>query len=117
VVALDAAACTLLRDRLRAVFATLSKREAGIIGLCYRLTDGQPRTLGQIGVNYGVSRERIRQIKAVGKLCQPSRCQGLRDYRARTDLPVRAIRPGVSGRAADNHSCTESDVKSLVCSP
>jgi hypothetical protein len=91
--------------------ATVSEREAGIIGLRYELTHGKPRTLGQVGVTYGVSRERIRQIKAIAKPRQPSRCQGLRDYRARTDLPARAIRPGVSGRAADNHSCTESDVK------
>jgi RNA polymerase primary sigma factor len=83
VVALDATAFTLLREQLRAVLATVSEREAGIIGLRYGLTDGQPRTLDQVGLVYGVTRERIRQIEArtMAKLRHPaSRCQALRDY-------------------------------------
>jgi RNA polymerase primary sigma factor len=64
------------------VLATLSEREAGIIGLRYGLTDGQPRTLDQVGLFYGVTRERIRQIeaKAMAKLRHPSRREALRDY-------------------------------------
>jgi RNA polymerase primary sigma factor len=82
VVAVDAAAFTLLREQLRSVLATVSEREAGIIGLRYGLTDGQPRTLDQIGIVYGVTRERIRQIEAgaMAKLRHPSHCQALRDY-------------------------------------
>ena len=64
------------------MLATVSEREAGIIGLRYGLTDGQPRTLDQVGLVYGVTRERIRQIEArtMAKLRHPSRCQALRDY-------------------------------------
>ena len=81
--ALLAAAFTLLREQLCTVLATLSEREAGIIRLRYGLTDGQPRTLDQVGQVYGVTRERIRQIEArtMAKLRHPaSRCQSLRDY-------------------------------------
>jgi RNA polymerase primary sigma factor len=83
VVPLDAAALTLLREQLRAVLATVSEREAGIIGLRYGLTDGQPRTLDQVGLVYGVTRERVRQIEArtMARLRHPaSRCQSLRHY-------------------------------------
>jgi RNA polymerase primary sigma factor len=64
------------------VLATLSEREAGIVELRFGLTDGQPHTLDDIGVLYGVTRERIRQIesKAMYKLRHPSRAQLLRDY-------------------------------------
>jgi RNA polymerase primary sigma factor len=82
VIPLDAAAFTLLGDQLRAVLATMSEREAGIIRLRFGLTDGQPHTLDQIGAVYGVTRERIRQLeaKAMAKLRHPSRSQALRDY-------------------------------------
>jgi len=64
------------------VLATLSAREAGVVRLRFGLTDGQPRTLDEIGQVYGVTRERIRQIesKTMSTLRQPSRCHGLRDY-------------------------------------
>jgi RNA polymerase primary sigma factor len=64
------------------VLATLSEREAGVVRLRFGPTDGQPRTLDQIGQVYGVTRERIRQIesKTMSKLRHPSRCHGLRDY-------------------------------------
>jgi RNA polymerase primary sigma factor len=67
---------------VQSVLATLSEREAGIIRLRFGLTDGQPRTLNQIGEVYGVTRERIRQIetKTMTKLRHPSRSQTLRDY-------------------------------------
>ncbi|MDQ4032598.1 MAG: RNA polymerase sigma factor, partial [Actinomycetota bacterium] len=73
---------TLLQDQLQSVLATLSEREAGVVRLRFGLTDGQPRTLDQIGQVYGVTRERIRQIesKAMAKLGHPSRSWALRDY-------------------------------------
>jgi RNA polymerase primary sigma factor len=82
VVAVDAVSFTLLQDQLQSVLATLSAREAGVVRLRFGLTDGQPRTLAEIGQVYGVSRERIRQIESttMSKLRQPSRCHGLRDY-------------------------------------
>jgi RNA polymerase primary sigma factor len=82
VVAIDAVSFTLLQDQLQSVLATLSEREAGIIRLRFGLTDGQPRTLNQVGEVYGVTRERIRQIetKTMTKLRHPSRSQTLRDY-------------------------------------
>jgi RNA polymerase primary sigma factor len=82
VVAVDAAAFTLLREQLRAVLATVSEREAAIIRLRYGLTDGQPRTLGEISKIYGVTRERIRQIElqTLTKLRHPDRCEALRGY-------------------------------------
>jgi RNA polymerase sigma factor (sigma-70 family) len=82
VVAVDAVGFTLLQDQLQSVLATLSEREAGVVRLRFGLTDGQPRTLDQIGQVYGVTRERIRQIesKTMSKLRHPSRCHGLRDY-------------------------------------
>src|SRR5947209_11490795 len=61
--ALDAVSFTLLQDDLRGVLATLSEREASIVQLRFGLTDGQPRTLEQIGHVHGVTRERIRHIE------------------------------------------------------
>jgi RNA polymerase primary sigma factor len=82
VVAIDAVSFRLLQDQLQSVLATLSEREAGIIRLRFGLSDGQPRTLNQVGEVYGVTRERIRQIetKTMTKLRHPSRSQTLRDY-------------------------------------
>ena len=82
VVAVDAVSFTLLQDQLQSVLATLSEREAGVVRLRFGLTDGQPRTLDEIGRVYGVTRERIRQIesKTMSKLRHPSRSQVLRDY-------------------------------------
>jgi RNA polymerase primary sigma factor len=82
VVAVDAVSFTLLQDQLQSVLAKLSEREAGIVRLRFGLADGQPRTLGQIGEVYGITRERVRQIEAktMAKLRHPSRSQALRDY-------------------------------------
>ena len=73
--AVDAVSFTLLQDQLQSVLATLSEREAGVVRLRFGLTDGQPRTLDEIGQVYGVTRERIRQIesKTMSKLRHPSR--------------------------------------------
>ena len=81
-VAVDVVSFMLLQDHLQSVLATLSEREAGVVRLRFGLTDGEPRTLDQIGQIYGVSRERIRQIetKTMTKLRQPFRCQPLRGY-------------------------------------
>jgi RNA polymerase primary sigma factor len=82
VVAVDAVSFTLLQDQLQSVLATLTDREAGVVRLRFGLTDGQPRTLDEIGRVYGVTRERIRQIevKALSKLRHPARSNVLRDY-------------------------------------
>ena len=82
VVAVDAVSFTLLQDQLQDVLDTLSEREAGVVRLRFGLTDGQPRTLDEIGQVYVVTRERIRQIesKTMSKLRHPSRSQVLRDY-------------------------------------
>ncbi|HLS15302.1 MAG TPA: RNA polymerase sigma factor [Beutenbergiaceae bacterium] len=82
VVPADAVSFTLLQEQLHAVLDTLSEREAGVVSMRFGLTDGQPKTLGEIGKVYGVTRERIRQIesKTMSKLRHPSRSQVLRDY-------------------------------------
>jgi RNA polymerase primary sigma factor len=82
VVAVDAVSFGLMQDQLLSVLQTLSEREAGVVRLRFGLTDGQPRTLDEIGRVYGVTRERIRQIesKTMSKLRHPSRSQVLRDY-------------------------------------
>jgi RNA polymerase primary sigma factor len=82
VVAVDAVSFTLLQEQMGSVLDTLSEREAGVIQLRFGLTDGQPKTLDEIGKVYGLTRERIRQIesKTMSKLRHPSRSQVLRDY-------------------------------------
>jgi RNA polymerase primary sigma factor len=82
VVPADAVSFTLLQEQLHAVLDTLSDREAGVVSMRFGLTDGQPKTLDEIGKVYGVTRERIRQIesKTMSKLRHPSRSQVLRDY-------------------------------------
>jgi RNA polymerase primary sigma factor len=82
VVAVDAVSFTLMQDQLTSVLQTLSEREAGVVRLRFGLTDGQPRTLDEIGQVYGVTRERIRQIesKTMSKLRHPRRALVLRDY-------------------------------------
>ncbi len=82
VVPADAVIFTLLQEQLHSVLDTLSEREAGVVQMRFGLTDGQPKTLDEIGKVYGVTRERIRQIesKTMSKLRHPSRSQVLRDY-------------------------------------
>ena len=82
VVPADAVSFTLLQEQLHQVLDTLSEREAGVVQMRFGLTDGQAKTLDEIGKVYGVTRERIRQIesKTMSKLRHPSRSQVLRDY-------------------------------------
>jgi len=82
IVPADAVSFTLLQEQLHSVLDTLSEREAGVVAMRFGLTDGQPKTLDEIGKVYGVTRERIRQIesKTMSKLRHPSRSQVLRDY-------------------------------------
>ena len=82
VVPADAVSFTLLQEQLHSVLDTLSDRESGVVAMRFGLTDGQPKTLDEIGKVYGVTRERIRQIesKTMSKLRHPSRSQVLRDY-------------------------------------
>ena len=82
IVPAEAVSFTLLQEQLHSVLDTLSEREAGVVSMRFGVTDGQPKTLDEIGKVYGVTRERIRQIesKTMSKLRHPSRSQVLRDY-------------------------------------
>jgi len=82
VVPIDAASSILLHEQLQSVLHTLSKREEKVIELRFGLLDGHPRTLEEVGREFGLTRERIRQIEAktLSKLRHPSRSRGLRDY-------------------------------------
>ena len=84
VVPMEAAAFIMLQDQLERVLLDLSDREQRIIQLRFGLTDGHPRTLEEVGREFGVTRERIRQIesKTLAKLRHPSRAQMLREYLA-----------------------------------
>lgn len=72
----------LLKEHMEEVLATLSDREKKVLILRFGLEDGRPRTLEEVGAQFGVTRERIRQIeaKALRKLRHPSRSKKLRDY-------------------------------------
>jgi RNA polymerase primary sigma factor len=78
----EAVGFILLQEQLQSVLGMLSEREAGVVSMRFGLTDGQPKTLDEIGKVYGVTRERIRQIesKIMSKLRHPSRSKLLRDY-------------------------------------
>jgi RNA polymerase primary sigma factor len=82
VVPMEAAAFIMMQDQLDRVLDNLSVREQRIIQLRFGLTDGHPRTLEEVGQEFGVTRERIRQIesKTLAKLRHPSRAQMLREY-------------------------------------
>ncbi len=82
VVPLDAASFILLQEQLEWVLDTLSDRERKVIELRFGLHDGTQRTLEEVGKEFGVTRERIRQIesKTLSKLRHPSRSQKLRDF-------------------------------------
>jgi RNA polymerase primary sigma factor len=84
VVPMEAAAFIMLQDQLEQVLDNLTGREQRIIQLRFGLTDGHPRTLEEVGREFGVTRERIRQIesKTLAKLRHPSRAQMLREYLA-----------------------------------
>jgi RNA polymerase primary sigma factor len=84
VVPIEAAAFMMLQDQLEQVLDTLSPREQRIIQLRFGLIDGHPRTLEEVGRDFGVTRERIRQIesKTLVKLRHPGRAQMLREYLA-----------------------------------
>ena len=78
----DAAAYTLLKEQLAEVMSTLTPREAKVLRLRFGLEDGKARTLEEVGKEFDVTRERIRQIeaKALRKLRHPSRSKKLKDY-------------------------------------
>ncbi|MGH3281893.1 MAG: RNA polymerase sigma factor RpoD, partial [Trebonia sp.] len=82
VVPIEAAAFIMLQDQLDRVLCDLSEREQRIIQLRFGLADGHPRTLEEVGREFGVTRERIRQIesKTLAKLRHPSRALVLREY-------------------------------------
>ncbi len=78
----DAAAFTLLKEQLREVLSTLTEREQKVLRLRFGLDDGRARTLEEVGKQFNVTRERIRQIeaKALRKLRHPSRSRKLKDF-------------------------------------
>ncbi len=78
----DAASISLLKEQLAEVLKTLTPREEKVLSLRYGLEDGHPRTLEEVGKEFNVTRERIRQIeaKALRKLRHPSRSKKLRDF-------------------------------------
>lgn len=78
----DAASFTMLQEQLYEVLNTLNDRERKVIQLRFGLQDGHPRTLEEVGREFGVTRERIRQIesKTLGKLRHPNRSSALRDF-------------------------------------
>jgi len=79
---LDAASFTMLQEQIMAVLHSLSTREQRVVQLRFGLLDGHPRTLEEVGKEFGITRERTRQIEAktLSKLRHPSRAQRLRDY-------------------------------------
>ena len=81
-VPMDAAAYTLLREQLIEVLNSLTEREQKVLRLRFGLDDGKARTLEEVGKEFNVTRERIRQIeaKALRKLRHPSRSRKLKDY-------------------------------------
>ncbi|MBR4933027.1 MAG: sigma-70 family RNA polymerase sigma factor, partial [Clostridia bacterium] len=78
----DAAAYQLMREQLNNVLSTLTPREELVLKLRFGLTDGRARTLEEVGQEFDITRERIRQIeaKALRKLRHPSRSKKLKDY-------------------------------------
>ena len=78
----EAASFFLLREQLEEVLSTLTPREKQVLEMRFGLTDGRSRTLEEVGIEFGVTRERIRQIeaKALRKLRHPSRSKKLKDY-------------------------------------
>jgi RNA polymerase primary sigma factor len=82
IVPIDAASFILMQEQMEWVLHTLTEREQKVIELRFGLTDGHPRTLGEVGREFGVTRERIRQIesKTLSKLRHPARAEKLRDY-------------------------------------
>jgi RNA polymerase primary sigma factor len=82
IIPLERASFMLLQEQLNSVLHTLQDREQEVIEMRFGLTDGQPKTLEEVGKRFGVTRERIRQIesKTLSKLRHPSRSQKLRDY-------------------------------------
>ena len=78
----DAASYTMLKEQLNDVMKTLTPREAKVLRLRFGLDDGKSRTLEEVGKQFNVTRERIRQIeaKALRKLRHPSRSKKLKEY-------------------------------------
>ena len=78
----DVAAFTMLKEQLIGVLDTLTPREEKVLRLRYGIDDGRPRTLEEVGKEFNVTRERIRQIeaKALRKLRHPSRSKKLKDF-------------------------------------
>ena len=104
---------TLLQEQLHAVLDTLSEREAGVVSMRFGLTDGQPKTLDEIGKVYGVTRERIRQIesKTMSKLRHPSRSAGAARLPGLTGAPGR---PAAAEKESRKNSALPSSAPAVV---
>ena len=91
VVPADAVSFTLLQEQLHSVLDTLSEREAGVVWMRFGLTDGQPKTLDEIGKVYGVTRERIRQIesKTMSQAAPPEPFPGAARLPGLVDTPTK----------------------------
>ena len=78
----DRVARSMLRTQIMEILSTLSEREANVLKLRYGLEDGRPRTLEEVGREFNVTRERVRQIeaKALRKIRNPNRSNKLKDY-------------------------------------
>ena len=78
----DAASFVLLREQLTGILHTLSEREQAVLRLRFGMDDGQPRTLEEVGEEFGITRERVRQVEAktLSKLRHPSRARKLQGY-------------------------------------
>lgn len=78
----EASIFRMLQEQRHSVLDTYSEREAGVVSMRFGLTDGCPKTLAEMGLAYGVTSERIRQIESrtMSKVCHPTRSQVLRDY-------------------------------------
>ncbi len=98
----EAASFTMLKEQLESVLHTLSPREERVIQLRFGLLDGHPRTLNEVGREFHLTRERIRQIaaKALSKLRHPSRAQTLHDYLGVSDNEMTALTLSPPGGAA-----------------
>ena len=113
----DAAAFTLLKEQLEEVLGTLTEREQKVLTLRFGLEDGRARTLEEVGREFNVTRERIRQIeaKALRKLRHPSRSRKLKDYLEEDGKDIRQIKNGGFVDPGRCGACRRGD-RSWLCS-
>ena len=114
----DAAAFTLLKEQLVEVLSTLTDREQKVLRLRFGLDDGRARTLEEVGKEFNVTRERIRQIeaKALRKLRHPSRSRKLKDYLdKKMNISKRLSR--LAAMVTEGSRLADVGNRSWICSP